>query len=52
MNNTPIIANNNKICPVCGSEMKRDKSDNVHDVYCGHYTCQNQQCTESVKIRN
>lgn len=52
MDNTPTIVNNNKICPVCGSEMKRDKSDNVHDEYCGHYTCKNQQCTASVTIRN
>ena len=52
MSNTPIIANNNKICPVCGSERKRNKSDNVHDEYCGHDTCQNQQCTVSVTVRN
>lgn len=50
--NTLIIVNNNKICPVCGSEMKREKSDNPHNVYVGNYTCANQACAVSVVVRN
>ena len=50
--NTPEIANNNKTCPVCGSDMKRDKSDNIHDEYCGNYICENEQCAGSGIVRN
>ena len=41
-----------KRCPVCGSDMKRDKTDNPHDVYTGHYTCCNQKCTVNAIFRN
>lgn len=47
-----LLVNNNKICPVCGSEMTRDMSDNPHDIYCGHYNCKNKDCSISVTIRN
>lgn len=44
--------NNNKTCPCCGSDMRRESSDSPHDLYTGHYVCMNQQCTASVTIHN
>lgn len=44
--------NNNKTCPCCDSDMRRESSDSPHDLYTGHYVCQNQQCTASVTIHN
>ena len=53
MNCTPTnTITDTKKCPVCGSDMKRDKTDNHHNLYVGNYTCQNQQCTISATFRN
>lgn len=49
---TPRVYRNTRPCPVCGSDMKRDKIDNIHDVYTEHFTCCNQRCTVSVTFRN
>lgn len=35
---------NNRVCPVCGSDMTRDKDDNPHDCYIEHRTCTNPDC--------
>lgn len=43
---------NSVFCPVCGSEMKRDKSDSPHDMYTGHFTCQNEDCNVSATMRS
>ena len=50
--NTGEYVNNNKTCPCCGSDMKRNSTDSPHDLHTEHYTCQNQQCTASVTIHN
>ena len=42
--------NNNKNCPCCNSDMKRNSSDSPHDLYTEHYTCTNNQCAASVTI--
>ena len=53
MDNTPKeTVTDKQICPVCGSDMKRDKTDNHHNKYVGNYTCQNQECTVSATFRN
>ena len=52
MQNTPTVYRDTKPCPVCGSDMKRDKTDTIHDVYTGYYTCCNQQCTTNAVFRN
>lgn len=54
MENFKLIVNynNNKPCPVCGSDMKRDTTDNPHTDYVMHYTCCNQSCNISAEIRN
>ena len=44
--------NNNKNCPCCNSDMKRNSSDSPHDLYTEHYTCTNNQCAASVTINN
>ena len=43
---------NNKPCPVCGSDMRRDATDSPHDMYTGHYTCANHECNISTTIHN
>lgn len=43
---------NKVICPCCGSEMKRDKTDSPHDRYTGNFTCQNRDCNVSTVVRN
>lgn len=35
-----ITITNNKECPVCGSDMTRDETDNPHDSSVQNYTCQ------------
>ena len=54
--NTPITNTqtftNNKKCPVCGSDMRRNKTDNPHNDYVGQYTCCNHQCAIEVEIRS
>lgn len=52
MQNVEHTITNNKKCPVCGSDMKRDKTDNIHNEYVGQYTCQNHECGISATIRN
>ena len=47
-----VYVNNNKTCPCCGSDMRRNSTDSPHDLYTEHYTCMNQQCTASVTINN
>lgn len=41
-----------KSCPACGSDMKRNKTDNPHNVYVGVYTCCNQRCAIEAESRN
>lgn len=48
----PTVVTNSRTCPVCGSEMKRDKTDNVHDKYTEHCTCVNHECGISKTFRN
>lgn len=43
---------NNRTCPVCGSDMKRDASDSPHDLYTEHCTCTNQECGISATFHN
>lgn len=38
-------------CPHCGSEMAKDMTDNPHDVYTGHFTCQNRECDANITVR-
>lgn len=52
MNKTPETITNKVSCPVCGSDMKRDGTDNPHDRYTGHFTCQNGDCNVSITVRN
>lgn len=52
MNTPETTVTNNKTCPVCGSDMKRDKADSPHDIYTGHYTCCNDKCGVNATIRN
>ncbi len=40
------------ICPMCGSEMKRDKSDSPHDLYTVKCTCTNHKCEYEDTICN
>ena len=47
-----VIVTNNRKCPVCGSDTKRNKTDNRHDVYKEEHTCTNQECAVSVTFRN
>lgn len=48
-----ITVNNTKICPVCGSDMRRESSDSPHDDYEGHYVCCNHEaCGVSVTVLN
>lgn len=47
-----VIVTNNRVCPVCGSDTKRNKTDNCHNVYKEEHTCTNQQCAVSVTFRN
>lgn len=46
------IVTNNRVCPVCGSDTKRNKTDNPHNVYKEEHTCTNQECAVSVTFRN
>ena len=41
-----------KKCPVCGSDMHRNRTDNPHNVYVGQYTCRNHECAIEVEFRN
>lgn len=52
MDNVQHTITNAATCPVCGSDMKREKSDSPHDRYTGHFTCQNRNCNVSTTIRN
>lgn len=47
-----VTITNNKKCPVCGSDMTRDKTDSPHDLYTEHRTCRNPICGVSVTIHN
>lgn len=47
-----ITITNNRKCPVCGSDMTRDKSDNPHDVYTEHRTCCNPDCGVQATFHN
>lgn len=33
------IITNNRVCPVCGSDVKRDPEENIHDEYVYHGIC-------------
>lgn len=45
-----IMYTNHKKCPCCFSDMTREKTDNIWDVYQGTYTCQNPDCGITTKI--
>ena len=47
-----ITITNNRPCPICGSDMKRDASDSPHDMYTEHRTCCNPDCGISATFRN
>lgn len=47
-----VIYTNNRVCPVCGSDTKRDKTDNPHNMYVEKHTCKNNKCGVSVTFRN
>ena len=44
--------NNNKPCPVCGSDMIRESSDSPHDIYIEHRVCTNIMCGVSKTFIN
>lgn len=44
------VIKNTQICPMCGSEMKRDKSDSPHDLYTENYTCQKRECENTMTV--
>lgn len=50
--NANITAKDVQRCPVCGSDMIRNKTDNPHNIYVGQYTCCNQQCNVEATFRN
>lgn len=41
---------NAQICPMCGSEMERDRTDSPHDLYTEHCTCANHNCEYSMTV--
>lgn len=38
-----IMVNDTKVCPVCGSDMRRESTDSPHNDYEGHYVCCNHE---------
>ena len=43
---------NNKKCPICGSDTKRNGDDNRNDLYKEEHTCMNPDCNISITFRN
>lgn len=47
-----ITFTNHKTCPVCGSDMRREKTDSPHDMYIEHRVCCNPNCGVSKTFYN
>lgn len=47
-----IIYTNNRKCPLCNSDTKRNKTDNHHNLYKEEHTCTNDKCNISITFRN
>lgn len=43
---------NDRPCPVCGSDMRREADDNPNDVYIEHRVCCNPDCGVSKTFYN
>lgn len=54
--NTPTTMENTFkdtiVCPVCGSDMIRNRTDDPHNVYVASYTCYNHGCNIEIEVRN
>lgn len=37
-------------CPHCTSDMRKDVTDNPHNHYIGHFTCQNRDCNAHITV--
>lgn len=44
------IIKNTQICPMCGSEMKRAKTDSPHNIYTENRICANHECEYEMTI--